>query len=76
MTDTMHDGSPEFAVLGGNPTPSELAAVTAVLTAAIQEATSAGTRTEPVGRSAWQLAQRPIRVPIERGIGAWRSFSG
>ncbi|WP_349904919.1 acyl-CoA carboxylase epsilon subunit [Parafrigoribacterium humi] len=77
MTDDTHDStSPEFTVLGGNPTPGELAAVTAVLTAAIEEATTMGAHTAPAGRSAWQLAQRPIRRPIDRGISAWRGFSG
>ena len=65
-----------FSVLSGNPTPAELAVVTAVLTAAIEEARVSESRTEEKGRSAWQRAQRPIRMPLPRGNGAWRSFSG
>ncbi|MEO7122853.1 MAG: acyl-CoA carboxylase subunit epsilon [Lacisediminihabitans sp.] len=75
-TDTGAPAAPSFRVLSGNPTPAELAAVTAVLSAAIDEATATGRRTEERGRSAWQLAQRPIRMPLDRGIGTWRNFSG
>jgi hypothetical protein len=70
------DGAPAFSVVSGNPTAAELAAVTAVLSAAIEEADAPGDRSEEQGRSAWQLAQRPIRLPLARGNGAWRSFSG
>ncbi len=69
-------GATDFTVISGNPDAAELAAVTAVLSAAIQEALDAGSRTEPKGRSAWELAQRPIRRPIDRGIRTWRGFSG
>lgn len=68
--------APSFRVLSGNPSPEELAAVTAVLAAAIEEATALGKPAKERGQSAWQLAQRPIRMPLERGIGTWRSFSG
>lgn len=66
----------ELRVLSGNPTDAELAAVTAVLTATIEdERDSAGRASDPQ-RSAWQRAQRPIRLPLSRGVGTWRSFSG
>jgi hypothetical protein len=70
------DGAPAFSVISGNPTAAELAALTAVLSVAIEEANAQGDRTEERNRSAWQLAQRPIRLPLARGNGAWRSFSG
>ncbi|MEO6981735.1 MAG: acyl-CoA carboxylase subunit epsilon [Edaphobacter sp.] len=63
-------------MISGSPTPAELAAVTAVLSAAIEEQTTLGKRTEQRGPSAWQLAQRPIRESLHRGVGTWRSFSG
>ncbi len=63
-------------VVAGAPTPTELAAVTAVLSAAIEDARSSGAETAEPRRSAWQRVQRPIRVPLSRGAGTWRSFSG
>jgi hypothetical protein len=68
--------APGFRVMSGNPTPAELAAVTAVLSAALEEATALLVPAKEQGQSAWQLAQRPIRMPLARGIGTWRSFSG
>lgn len=68
--------APSFSVISGNPTPAELAAVTAILSAAIEEAKTTGRRTEERGLNAWQLAQRPIRASLNRGVGTWRSFSG
>jgi hypothetical protein len=66
---------PEFEVVAGQPTPAELAAVTAVLTSMI-EALEDGQRTEGAIVSAWQRSQRSIRKPLSPGAGAWRSFSG
>jgi hypothetical protein len=70
------DGAPAFSVISGNPTAAELAALTAVLSAAIEEVDAPGARSAEQGRCAWQLAQRPIRLPLARGNGAWRNFSG
>jgi hypothetical protein len=65
---------PEFAIVAGSPTPAELAAVTAVLTALVEELEdSARTDHAPIV-SAWQRSQRSIRVPLRPGAGAWRSF--
>jgi hypothetical protein len=51
----------------------EIAAVTAVLTAALNEQV----RQEPgadAASSAWQRSQRTLRQPLVRGPGAWRSW--
>jgi hypothetical protein len=51
----------------------EIAAVTAVLTAALNEQV----RQEPgadAASSAWQRSQRTLRRPLVRGPGAWRSW--
>lgn len=55
---------------------ADVAAVTAVLTAALDElaASQAADTATPV--SAWQRGQRQLRTPIAPGPGAWRSFSG
>jgi uncharacterized protein (DUF1800 family) len=71
------DAPVDFRVISGNPTASELAAVTAVLTAAIEDLEDVRRRAEEQhGQTAWQRTQRPIRTPLSRGAGIWRSFSG
>ncbi|MBG6106727.1 acyl-CoA carboxylase subunit epsilon [Frigoribacterium sp. CG_9.8] len=66
---------PEFEVVAGQPTPAELAAVTAVVMSMIEDFED-GQRTEGPLVSAWQRSQRSIRTPLSPGTGAWRSFSG
>jgi hypothetical protein len=68
-------GDPELTIVAGSPTPAELAAITAVVTAMLAEITH-GERAEVPRVSAWQRSQRCIRVPLAPGPGAWRSFSG
>jgi hypothetical protein len=64
-------------VVSGSPSPEELAAVTAVLTALEAEAAVEG-RTTPraASVSAWSSRSARLRRPIDRGPGRWRSFSG
>jgi hypothetical protein len=66
---------PEFELVTGQPTPAELAAVTAVITSMIEDFED-GQATEGPLVSAWQRSQRSIRTPLHPGTGAWRSFSG
>ncbi len=71
----MSDSGLEFSIVSGDPTPEELAAVTAVIQALAherEEEDSGGVRRGP---SAWQRSQRATRVPLTPGFGAWRSFS-
>lgn len=57
-------------------TPTEAAAVTAVLRGLVREE-SDDLRTSPdAGRSAWQLSQRSVRGPLTPGAGRWRGFAG
>ncbi|GAB2452224.1 uncharacterized protein (DUF1800 family) [Conyzicola lurida] len=65
-----------FSIVAGDPTPAEVAAVTAVVTAALEEFAEAQERDTAPVTSAWQRSQRPVRTPIERGRGTWRGFSG
>ncbi|MET4782104.1 acyl-CoA carboxylase subunit epsilon [Glaciihabitans sp. UYNi722] len=75
MTDERADAAaPVFAVTGGNPTPAELAAVTAVLGAVFEQLSDEGVRDDRTP-SAWQRSQRPIRGNLTPGAGAWRGFS-
>ncbi len=61
-------------IIGGSPTGSEIAAVTAVVTAALAELADQHERNSGVRQSAWQRSQRAIRQPLTPGHGAWRSF--
>ncbi len=65
-----------FAIVGGNPTSAEIAAVTGVLSAVLEELASEHTRAHAPVVSAWQLGQRGLRVPLQPAPGAWRNFSG
>jgi hypothetical protein len=64
--------APEIRVLAGNPSPEEIAAVTAVLTAALEQLSGESRRRGEAGLSAWQQSQRAIRHPL--GRGAWGNF--
>ena len=67
--------APCFTVVSGNPTPSDIAAVTVVLGAMAQELDGGQSAAAPV-RSAWAHSQRPIRTPVFAGPGAWnRNFA-
>ncbi|MFF2052800.1 acyl-CoA carboxylase epsilon subunit [Leifsonia sp. NPDC058194] len=58
-------------------TAEEIAAVTAVLTAAAAEqAAAAGDARPSTGPDAWERSQRRLRTPLTPGDGAWRSFAG
>jgi hypothetical protein len=64
--------SPAIRILGGDPSPEDIAAVTAVLTAALDELAGESRRRGDQGPSGWQVSQRAIRTPLP--FGAWRDF--
>lgn len=67
--------APDIRVISASATADDIAAVTVVVTQALAElADELGAEQGPV-ISAWQRSQRPIRVPLTPGAGAWRSFS-
>ncbi len=59
-------------VVGGSPSAEELAAVTAVLQAALDELAGLH-RLEQKQPSAWERNRRPLRQPLQRG--AWSSWA-
>lgn len=63
-------------IVSSNATDAEIAAVTAVLTAALDELAAAQAAESAVPVSAWQRNQRQLRTPLVPAAGAWRSFSG
>jgi len=63
---------PDIRILGGDPTPEEIAAITAVLSAALDELAGEHRRRQAPGPSAWQRSQRTAPTPLVRG--EWRRF--
>ncbi len=61
----------DIRIVSGNPGPDEAAAVTAVLSSALEELGGEQRRRQNGGPSAWQRSQRAVRSPLVRG--AWRS---
>ena len=69
----MSDEKPDIRITGGNPTPEELAAVTAVLAAALDELAGAYRRRSADGPTGWDRSRRALRRPLP--FGSWRDFS-
>jgi hypothetical protein len=67
--------TPSIRIIAGSPTPEELAAVTAILAHALEEA-AAEQEQQVVRRSAWDRSRAALRAPLRPGPGAWRGFSG
>jgi hypothetical protein len=68
--------APDLRIVSTGADAEEVAAVSAVLTAALQQLAadlevSGGPRV-----SAWQRSTRSVRGTLSPGPGAWRSFSG
>ena len=66
----------DIRILGGNPTPEEVAATTAVVSAVLEELVAEQGRVTQPGPTTWAHTQRPFRSPITPGYGSWRGFSG
>ena len=62
----------DIHISGGGPTPEEIAAVTAVLTAALEELAGESRRRQRLVPTAWERSQRAIRAPLTPG--AWATF--
>jgi hypothetical protein len=70
---TVEQPAAQIRILGGDPTPEEIAAVTAVLSAALDQLAGETRRSAAGGPTGWQASQRDIRRPLP--FGAWRNFS-
>ena len=66
----------DIRIIGGSPTPEEVAAVTAVLQASLAEIAAEQELLNGEVTTAWQRSQRKLRAPLHNTAGAWRSFSG
>ena len=72
----MSDSAPDIRIIGGSPTPEEVAAVTAVLHATLAAIAAEQALLDTDVTTAWQRSQRQLRAPQQNARGAWRSFSG
>ncbi|HEX7834577.1 MAG TPA: acyl-CoA carboxylase epsilon subunit, partial [Pseudolysinimonas sp.] len=61
----------DIRIVSGNPDAEEIAAVTAVVSAALDELGGEHRRRQNGGPSSWQRSQRAVRTPLVRG--AWRT---
>ena len=68
--------APNLRVISNGATAEDIAAVTAVVTGALEELADAIAVESGPTVSAWQRSQRPMRGAVTHGAGTWRSFSG
>jgi hypothetical protein len=61
----------DIRFLSGNPDAEEIAAISAVLSAALEELAGEQRRRQTAGPSSWQRSQRNVRRPLVRG--SWRN---
>jgi len=62
---------PRLTIVRGDPTPEQIAALVAVLTARLQSAGQA--RVSEAPRSGWSSTSRMMRGPLSPGPGAWKA---
>ena len=62
---------PALAIVRGNPSAEDIAAVVTVLSARLKPAGAA--RAGQATRSRWSARSRQLRAPLLRGPGAWRA---
>jgi hypothetical protein len=69
----MTDSSPSvIRITGGHPSDEEIAALTAVLTEALDELAGDHRRRQRLTPSAWERSQRAVRTPLTPGT--WQTF--
>jgi hypothetical protein len=59
-------------ITGGHPSDEEIAALTAVLTEALDELAGEDRRRQRLMPSAWERSQRAVRTPLTPGT--WQTF--
>ncbi len=62
----------DIRVTGGHPSDQEIAALTAVLTVALDELAGEDRRRQRLVPSAWERSQRVVRTPLT--TGTWQTF--
>ena len=76
MTDSTVSGQADLRIVSSGATPEEVAAVTAVLQAALDQLAAEASAADGPTVSGWQRSQYQLRQPLVPGPGQWRSFAG
>jgi hypothetical protein len=66
----------DLRIVSDGVTAEEIAAVTAVVQASLDELVGTMDVHATTTVSAWQRSQRPVRSTLAPGAGSWRNFSG
>lgn len=66
--------APDLRIVSKNASDEEVAAVTAVVSAALDELAAGMSADSGPVVSAWQRSQRAVRSTVYPGAGTWRSF--
>ena len=66
-----HGQPPELAIVAGNPSAEEIAAVVTVLSA--RSGPAGPTGSGETARYGWSARSRLLRAPVLRGPGGWRA---
>ena len=69
-------GALDLRIISQGASAEEIAAVTAVITASLDELASTMAVDAAAPASAWQRSQRSVRSTLVYGAGNWRNFSG
>ena len=65
--------APEIRIVGGSPDDSEVAAITAVLSAALDELARAHRLRDASSIDGWERGRRSMREPLVKGSwGSWK----
>ncbi|MEP6843711.1 MAG: acyl-CoA carboxylase subunit epsilon [Pseudolysinimonas sp.] len=67
-----NDEAYDIRITGGDPTDDEIAALTAVLSVALDELSGDSRRRQRLTPTAWERSQRAVRTPLTPG--AWQGF--
>ena len=65
-------GDPDIRIMGGAPSDEEIAALTAVLTVALDELAGEHRRRQRSAPTGWERSQRDVRTPLTPGT--WQAF--
>jgi Acyl-CoA carboxylase epsilon subunit len=68
-------GALDLRIVSPGVSAEEIAAVTAVIQASLDELASTMAVDAPAAVSAWQRSQRSVRSTLRPGPGSWRNFS-
>jgi hypothetical protein len=72
VSDASEHRAPDIRIVAGSPDAAEVAAITAVLSVALEQLAAADRRSSDERPSGWQRTRRQMRTPLRRGTwGAW-----